>query len=117
MGLKNTLYRQLMGVTIGKDVSVAYGVVFDMFFPEHISIGNRVIIGFNSVLLTHEFLLNEWRRGSVTIGNDVEIGAWSLIMPGVTIGDGARIAAYSLVNKDVPPRTFVGGVPAVPIKR
>ncbi len=116
MRLKNVLYRSVMGIKIGKDVAIAYGVVMDMFFPEWITIGDRVIIGFNSTLITHEFLLDEWRRGPITIGNNVEIGAWTLVLPGVKIGDGARVAAYSLVNKDVPAGAFVGGVPAKPIR-
>ena len=46
------------------------------------------------------------------IGNDVWIGAKSIVMDGVTIGDGAIIAAGSVVTKDVPPFAIVGGVPA-----
>ena len=46
------------------------------------------------------------------IGNDVWIGARSLVMDGVTIGDGAIIAAGSVVTKDVPPFAIVGGAPA-----
>lgn len=52
----------------------------------------------------------------ITIGNDVWIAAKSIILPGVTIGDGAIIAAGSVVNKDVLPFTFVGGVPSKYIK-
>ena len=52
----------------------------------------------------------------ITIGNDVWIGGHSTILPGVTIGDGAVIAAGSVVNKDVAPRTLVGGNPAKMIK-
>ena len=48
----------------------------------------------------------------VTIGNDVWIGGYVCILPGVNIGDGAVIAAGAVVNKDVEPYTIVGGVPA-----
>ncbi len=48
----------------------------------------------------------------VTIGNDVWIGARSMITKSVTIGDGAVVAAGSVVTKDVEPYTIVGGVPA-----
>ena len=54
---------------------------------------------------------------NVIIGNDVWIGANVVILPGVQIGDGAIIAAGAVVNKDVPPYTVVGGVPAKPIKK
>ena len=48
----------------------------------------------------------------VRVGNDVWIGAGSIILDGVSIGDGAIIAAGAVVNKDVPPYAIVGGVPA-----
>jgi acetyltransferase-like isoleucine patch superfamily enzyme len=47
-----------------------------------------------------------------TIGNDVWIGARSIVLDGVNIGNGAIIAAGSIVTKDVPPYSIVGGVPA-----
>ena len=50
------------------------------------------------------------------IGNDVWIGAKSIVMDGVSIGDGAIVAAGSVVTKDVPPFAVVGGVPAKIIK-
>lgn len=54
---------------------------------------------------------------SILIGHDVWIGANASIMDGVKIGHGAIIAANALVNKDVPPFTIVGGVPAKSIKK
>jgi acetyltransferase-like isoleucine patch superfamily enzyme len=48
----------------------------------------------------------------ITIGNDVWIGANVIILDGVNIGDGAIIAAGAVVNKDVPPYSIYGGVPA-----
>lgn len=52
----------------------------------------------------------------VQIGNDVWIGAYAVILPGVTIGDGAVIAAGAVVTKDVDDYSIVGGVPAQHIK-
>lgn len=51
-----------------------------------------------------------------TIGNDVWIGANSIIMAGVNVSDGAVIAAGSVLTKDVEPYSVVGGVPARKIK-
>lgn len=48
----------------------------------------------------------------VLIGDDVWIGANSVILPGVTVGDGAVVGAGSVVTKDVPSNAIVGGVPA-----
>lgn len=54
---------------------------------------------------------------SISIGNDVWIGANVAIMEGISIGDGAIVAANALVTKDVLPYTIVGGVPAKTIKK
>jgi acetyltransferase-like isoleucine patch superfamily enzyme len=51
-------------------------------------------------------------RKPVVIGDRVFLGANSVVMMGVTIGDGAVIGAGAVVNRDVPPRTVVAGVPA-----
>lgn len=56
------------------------------------------------------------KNATITIGNDVWIGANAIILPGVKIGDGAIIAAGAVVTKDVEPYAIVGGVPAKVIK-
>ena len=52
----------------------------------------------------------------IRIEDKVWFGANVTICPGVTIGEGAVVAAGAVVNKDVAPRTVVGGVPAKFIK-
>src|SRR5699024_6920069 len=86
-------------------------VMPDVMFPEKIKVGQNTIIGYNTTILAHEYLIEEYRLGSVVIGNKVLIGANTTILPGVTIGDHAIVSAGTLVNKDVPPGTFVGGNP------
>lgn len=53
----------------------------------------------------------------IHIGNDVFIGARSIILKGVTIGEGAVIGAGSVVVKDVPSNTIVAGNPARIVKK
>ena len=55
-------------------------------------------------------------RKGIKIGKDCWIGTKVSILDGVTIGDGCVIAAGAVVNKDVPPYSVVGGVPARIIK-
>ena len=109
--LKNVLYR-MVGIKIGKDVSVGLMVMFDVFFPQLITVGDNSIIGYNTTILAHEYMIREWAIGNVVIGQDVLIGANTTVLAGVSVGDGATVSAHSLINHDVKPATFVGGVPA-----
>lgn len=52
----------------------------------------------------------------VIIEKDVWIGAYVTILQGVHVDRGATIAAGAVVNRDVPPYSIVGGVPAKVIK-
>ena len=47
----------------------------------------------------------------ITIGDDVWIGAGTIVLPGVSIGDGATIGAGSLVTTDVPSHSLAFGQP------
>lgn len=111
LAIKRSLYR-MIGMNIEKDVSIALKAMFCIFFPELITIKKNSVIGYNVTILAHEFLVNEWRKGEVYIGENVLVGANSTILPGVKIGDNAVIHAMSLVNKDVPPGAHVAGNPA-----
>jgi acetyltransferase-like isoleucine patch superfamily enzyme len=110
LALKRWVYRRL-GMRLGRNVTVASGATLDYFFPELIEIHDDTIIGMNAMILTHEFLLDRWRRGRVVIGSGVMVGASATILAGVEIGDKVTIAAMSLVNRSIPPGTFVAGVP------
>jgi acetyltransferase-like isoleucine patch superfamily enzyme len=86
-------------------------VMLDVMFPEKISVGRNTVIGYNTTILAHEYLIKEYRLGPVEIGSEVMIGANSTILPGILIGDGAIVSAGTLVHKDVPAGSFVGGNP------
>ena len=114
LSLKLWLYR-MMGVRVGSHVSIALDVTMDVLFPQLIEIGDNTIIGFNTTILCHEFLIKEYVTGPVVIGRDVMVGANTTILPGVTIANGSVVSAHSLVNSDI--EGFVGGVPARPLVR
>ena len=111
LSMKNWLYRTFLGMKVGDKTSFALMVMLDVMFPEKISVGKNTVIGYNTTILAHEYLINEYRLGEVIIGNEVMIGANSTLLPGIEIGDGAIVSARTLVHKDVPAGSFVGGNP------
>src|SRR5699024_12436789 len=111
LSVKNWLYRTSLKMEVRKKTSCALMVMQDIMFPEKIKVGNNSVIGYNTTILAHEYLIEEYRIGDVKIGDNVLIGANTTILPGVTIGDNAIVSAASLVHKNVPAGAFVGGNP------
>lgn len=109
--MKNWMYRRLLGMKVGEQTSFALMVMLDVMFPEKIKVGRNTVIGYNTTLLAHEYLIREYRLGDIVIGDEVMIGANSTVLPGVEIGDGAIVSAGTLVHKDVPAGAFAGGNP------
>lgn len=109
--VKNWIYRRVLGMKVGEQTAFALMVMVDVFFPEKIHVGSNTIIGYNTTLLTHEYLIKEYRLGTITIGSNVMIGANVTVLPGVTIGDNAIVGAGSVVHKDVEAGSFVAGNP------
>ncbi len=54
--------------------------------------------------------------GPVIIGENACVGSNTVILGPVRIGDAAVIGPNSVIRHDVPPRTIVAGMPAVPLK-
>jgi acetyltransferase-like isoleucine patch superfamily enzyme len=111
LSLKRAFLR-IAGARIAPGAAFGLGAVVDIFFPELISVGKDAIIGYNTVLLAHEFLQGKYRTGKVEIGARAMIGANCTVLPGVRIGEGASVSAMSLVNCDIPSGQSWGGVPA-----
>ena len=106
-------------IRIGKRVFINSGCKFQD--QGGITIGDDVLVGHNCVIATLNHVMDPDLRADmvpapVKICDKVWIGANVTILQGVTIGEGAVIAAGAVVNKDVPPRTVVGGLPAKVIK-
>ena len=108
---KTRLFRKVFGMTIDENVGLAGGVYIDPYDPGLVSIGHDVIIGFDTKIFVHTFTLTRQRVRPVTIGNNVMIGGFCVIAPGVTIGDGASIAPGTIVTRDVPAGAIAMGNP------
>ncbi|MBD3340577.1 MAG: hypothetical protein GF353_15825, partial [Candidatus Lokiarchaeota archaeon] len=96
---------KLAGITIGKNVEIEENVRFDTFYPEKISIGNRVIIKKGATIITHEATVHNFRTGCVDIEDDVIIESGVKILPGVKIGKNSVIRSYLVVHNSVPPNS------------
>ena len=59
--LKRWLYRTFLRMKIDRETSLALMVMPDLMFPEKITIGRNTIIGYNTTILAHEYLIDEYR--------------------------------------------------------
>lgn len=110
----------------------------DLFFqprkfpsdPELIYIGDNVKIASNVTFINHDIvnsMLNNIKKEDfdedyfrqfkslkfpIKIGNNVMIGANTIILPNVNIGNNVIIGAGSVISKDIPNDSIVAGVPA-----
>lgn len=107
------------GLVIGQNFLRMHGVILD---PSHcwlITIGDNVTLAPRVHILCHDAStchpLGYAKIGRVTIGNNVFVGAESVILPGVSIGDNVVIGANSTVSKDIPDNSVAVGSPAVVI--
>lgn len=105
-----------MGMKVGKNFKCLNGAILD---PSHcwlIEIGDNVTMAPRVHILCHDASTKQFlgytKIGRVTIGNNVFIGAESVVLPGVTIGNNVIIGANSTVTHDVPDNMVVAGTPA-----
>jgi acetyltransferase-like isoleucine patch superfamily enzyme len=93
---------------------------------EAITIGNRVTVGANCMIVDTDFHpLDPQRRqdspldgatAPIVIDDNVFIGMQSIILKGVRIGTGSVIGAGSIVTRDIPPGVIAAGNPAKVIR-
>lgn len=94
--------------------------------PYLISFGDNVHVASDVCFITHDitvFMLQhitpekqyKARVGEIIIGDNVFIGARSIILYNVKIGNNVVIGAGSVVTKDIPDGVVAAGVPCKPI--
>ena len=112
-------------IVIGNNVGISGSTICA---TKSVVIGDNVLIG-SGCLITdtdaHPINWQDRRLGRnertniapVVIGNDVFVGARSIILKGVTVGNRVVIGAGSVVNKNVPDDCIVAGNPAKVVKK
>ena len=107
------------GLTVGKNCKLG-SCTIDPSHCFHITIGDNVTFGPRVHILAHDastkVFLGYTRVANVNIGNNVFIGACSIILPGVTVGDNVIIGAGSVVTHNIPANSVAVGSPARVIK-
>ena len=87
---------------------------------QYIKIGNDVKVGDMTYIYDTSFHqvspIAPMKCKAVIIGNNVWIGAKSMILAGSVIGDHSVVAAGSIVTGEIPPKSMVAGAPAKVIK-
>ena len=82
------LYLKELGLQVGDNFQMMQGCIIDDAHCWMISIGNNVTLAPNVHILAHDAStklgIGYTRVAGVTIGNNVFIGAGSIILPGVT---------------------------------
>lgn len=104
------------GLKIGESCTIMGECIID---PGHcwlIEIGNRVTFAPRVHVLAHDAStkrpLGYTRLGGVKIGDDVFVGAGTIILPGVTVGNRVVIGAGSVVSRNIPDNSVAVGSPA-----
>jgi len=105
-----TYLRRFWGMDIGEGSRISLKARLDFANPKGVHIGRYTGISFDAVILAHDFMRN--RRADVWIGERCQIGARSIIYPGVKIGDGCIIAAGAVVTSNIPDGCIAAGNPA-----
>ncbi len=112
------------GVSIGKKTDLGCNTILSS--SGGISIGNSVLIAGNCYIGGGRYITDRldipmmeqgvFTRGTITIQDDVWLGASAVVLDGVKIGKGCIVGAGAVVTKDLPDYAIAAGVPAKIIK-
>lgn len=118
---------KLIGVKIGKNVKISYGVYLDVPSAKRLTIGDNCIISPECLILLHKRDISKYNSSTlqnrlpmkelkVVFENNSSIGTRTTVLPGVTIKEGSVVGAGSLLTRDTEKFSVYAGVPAKLIK-
>lgn len=116
-------YASIVGVNFGDNLHI-YGTVHWGSEPWIITLGDNVFLTDGVSFLTHDAGILIFKQEypdleltkPITVGNNVYIGANTMILGGVNIGNKVIIGCGSVVTKDIPDNSVAVGSPARVIK-
>jgi maltose O-acetyltransferase len=115
-GQRSLAWYEAHGLSIGQRCELESPFELDRSHCWLISIGDDVTFAPNVYVLAHDAstkpATGHTRIAPVRIGRRVFVGARTMILPGVTIGDDVIIGAASVVVADIPSGTVAAGHPA-----
>jgi len=104
-------------IILGNNVSLNDNIYLNGMYG--ITVGNNVSLSANCILVSTGLKKNKLIQGKsehtgrkIIIGDNVQIGAGAIVLPGVIIGNNVIIGAGSVITKDVPDKSIAYGVPA-----
>ena len=119
-------FQRLRGVKIGKSCHISPYVLFDLIYPELITIEDEVGIGSNTMIFAHInptanlFLKNNnypRKAQPVTIKSGAWINPGCIICPGSVIGKNSILSVGTVVSGEIPDNCVVAGNPGRVIKK
>ena len=112
-----SFFHKLRGVQISDSAWIGANVWIDEAFPNYVIIQDNSAIAIGSRIFAHSIPPNYHKKvfssyvDPVIIEENVWIGAFCTVLPGVKIGKGSVISAGSVVVNDIPPNSVVRGNP------
>lgn len=107
------LVRHRKNFQLGKNTEIGNFTVINC--QDGVEIQDNVKVGYHCVISSRSTIDN--RRGKIILKKNCNLGANSVVMPGVSIGENSIVGANSFVNRSIPPNEIWVGTPAKFLKK